>query len=606
MTDLEKEIEIYGRPMFMDLKPEKSLAADESSELLQCKTWDAEAALRMLLNNLHPKVARNWQELIVYGGSGRAARNWQEFHKIVRALKELEADETLCIQSGKAVYIAPTHKEAPRVIIANSNLVGNWATQDYFDYLDRLGLMMYGQMTAGSWIYIGTQGILQGTYESFAAAGKIDFNSDSLAGKFILTGGMGAMSGAQPMAGTLNDAVILDVEVKESEIARKVEENYCDKLTHSLDEAIDWALEAKKKKEPLSIGLVGNAADTHPELVRRGIIPDIVTDQTCAHEVKKYVPSGYDKNFVELHESGIDVREGEYVRESFKSMASHVKAMIDMQDKGAVVFDYGNAIRNQVELAFDIVNGKAPAANDMTEADVVDLRNHLKKIGLTSVRNPQGGYAFPGFVLRYVRPLFCEGKGPFRWACLSGNPKDLAAIDDALISTFPDDKPLVRWIDRVRKTVPILGLPTRICWLGYGERAKFGLIINDLIKEGTVTAPIVIGRDHLDCGSVASPSRETEGMKDGSDAIADWPLLNFALNAVNGASWVSFHHGGGVGIGKSLHAGMVIVADGTEDRAKRLKRVLTVDPGTGVMRHVDAGYEKAINVAEERKVKIPK
>ncbi|NHJ03824.1 MAG: urocanate hydratase [Candidatus Heimdallarchaeota archaeon] len=590
----------------MDMKPEKSLKADESTELLQCKTWDAEAALRMLLNNLNPKVARNWEELIVYGGSGRAARNWKEFHKIIRALKDLEPDETLCIQSGKPVYIAPTHIEAPRVILANSNLVGNWATQDYFDDLDRLGLMMYGQMTAGSWIYIGTQGILQGTYESFAAASKMDFKTDSLVGKLILTGGMGAMSGAQPMAGTLNDAVILDVEVKESEIARKVEENYCDRLTHNIDEAIEWALEAKKKEEPLSIGLVGNAAQTHPELVKRGIIPDIVTDQTCAHEVKKYVPIGYNKNYVELLEDGVKIREGEYVRESFKAMASHVKAMIDMQTKGAIVFDYGNAIRNQVELALDIVNGKAPAANNMTKDDVENLRQHLKNIGISSVRNDEGGYAFPGFVLKYVRPLFCEGKGPFRWACLSGNPKDLAAIDDALISTFPDDKPLIRWIDRVREKVPILGLPTRICWLGYGERAKFGLIINNLIKEGTVTAPVVIGRDHLDCGSVASPSRETEGMKDGSDAIADWPLLNFALNAVNGASWVSFHHGGGVGIGNSLHAGMVIVADGTSEKAKRLQRVLTVDPGTGIARHVDAGYEIASNVAKERKVKIPK
>jgi urocanate hydratase len=603
---LQKEIDVYGRPMYMDLKPEKSLAADESTELLRCKTWDAEAALRMLQNNLNPHVARKWEELIVYGGSGRAARNWKEYHKIIRALEKLEPDETLCVQSGKPVYIAPTHKDAPRVIIANSNLVGHWATQDYFDKLDRMGLMMYGQMTAGSWIYIGTQGILQGTYESFAAAAKSDFKSDSLAGKLILTAGMGAMSGAQPMAGTLNDAVILDVEVNASEIKRKVEEDYCDKMTEDLDEAINWAIEAKEKKEPLSIGLVGNAADIHPELVKRDIIPDIVTDQTSAHEVKKYVPSGYSKNYVELLEEGEKIREGEYTRESLKSMASHVKAMIDMQTKGAVVFDYGNAIRNQVELAIDIVYGNAPPTGGMTEKDVSMLKDHLEKLQLTTVRDKKGGYIYPGFVLKYVRPLFCEGKGPFRWACLSGNPKDLAAIDDALVSTFPDDKPLVRWIERVRKQVPILGLPTRICWLGYGDRAKFGLIINDLIKEGTVTAPVVIGRDHLDCGSVASPSRETEGMKDDSDAIADWPLLNFALNAVNGASWVSFHHGGGVGIGKSLHAGMVIVADGTPEKAERLQRVLTVDPGTGVARHVDAGYVKALDVAKERKVKIPK
>ncbi|MBD3192816.1 MAG: urocanate hydratase [Candidatus Heimdallarchaeota archaeon] len=588
----------------MNLKPDEPLGADTTKRY--CKTWDAEAALRMLLNNLHPDVARNWEELIVYGGSGRAARNWKEFHKIVRALKELEPDETLCIQSGKPVYIAPTHKEAPRVILANSNLVGDWATQDYFDKLDRMGLMMYGQMTAGSWIYIGTQGILQGTYETFAAAGKKDFNTDSLAGKLILTAGMGAMSGAQPMAATLNDAVILDVEVKKKEIARKVKEDYCDKMTDDLDEAIDWAMAAKKDREPLSIGLVGNAADIHPELVRRKVIPDILTDQTSAHEVKKYVPSGYEANFVELLEKGVDVREGEYVRESLKSMASHVKAMIDMQEQGAVVFDYGNALRNQVELALNIAAGQAPPVGGMTEADVADLKGHLKKIGLTKVRNKDGGYIYPGFVLRYIRPLFCEGKGPFRWACLSGDPDDLLAIDEALISAFPDDKPLIRWIKRAQKTVPILGLPTRICWLAYGDRAKFGRIINDLIKDGKVTAPVVIGRDHLDCGSVASPSRETEGMKDGSDAISDWPLLNFALNAVNGASWVSFHHGGGVGIGKSLHAGMVIVADGTKERAKRLERVLTVDPGTGIARHVDAGYALALDVSKKKDVKIPK
>jgi urocanate hydratase len=602
----EKEIDIYGRPMYMDLKPDQPLKADESTELLHCKTWDAEAALRMLYNNLNPNVARNWQELIVYGGSGRAARNWKEFHKITQALKELEPDETLCVQSGKPVYIAPSHKEAPRVIIANSNIVGHWSTQDYFDKLDRMGLMMYGQMTAGSWIYIGTQGILQGTYESFAAAGKMDFGTDSLAGKLILTAGMGAMSGAQPMAATLNDAVILDVEVDEKEIARKVEEDYCDKMTSDLDEAIEWALDAKKNKEALSIGLVGNAAETHPELLKKDIIPDIVTDQTSAHEVKKYVPVGFNKNYVELLESGVEIREGEYVRESFKSMATHVKAMIDMQAKGAVVFDYGNAIRNQVELALDITKGQASPANGMTEKDVEDLKQHLKKLSLETVRKKDGGYTYPGFVLKYVRPLFCEGKGPFRWACLSGDPKDLAAIDDALLSTFPDDKPLVRWIERVREKVPILGLPTRICWLGYGDRAKFGLIINDLIKEGTVSAPVVIGRDHLDCGSVASPSRETEGMKDGSDAVADWPLLNFALNAVNGASWVSFHNGGGVGIGKSLHAGMVLVIDGTKERAKRIKRVLTVDPGTGIARHVDAKYDKALEVAKKKGIKIPK
>ncbi|MDP7078564.1 MAG: urocanate hydratase [Candidatus Undinarchaeales archaeon] len=560
-----------ARPMFMEEKPLGDIHAYTGTEL-HCRTWDAEAALRMLMNNLDPQVALVPDQLIVYGGSGRAARNWREFNRIVQALKELGPDETLCVQSGKPVYIAPSHPEAPRVIIANSNLVPRWATQEYFDRMDQLGLTMYGQMTAGSWIYIGTQGILQGTYETFAAIGKKDFNSDSLKGKFIVTAGMGAMSGAQPLAGTMNEAVIIDVEVRRERIQQKVDEGYCDRITDSLDEALSWVNEATTAGEPLSIGLVGNAAEVLPELVRRGVTPDIVTDQTSAHDLLSYVPPGPLDEVDRLQEED----PVEYRKRSLAAICAHTEAIMAMQEAGAVAVDYGNNLRGQAEL------------------------------GGSKVRKEDGSFVYPGFVPAYIRPLFCEGKGPFRWAALSGDPEDLEVIDDALFKMFPDDKPLHRWITMARERVPVLGLPTRICWLGYGDRARFGLEINRLVGTGEVKAPIVIGRDHLDCGSVASPNRETEGMKDGSDAIGDWPLLNFALNTLNGASWVSFHHGGGVGIGNSLHAGMVIVADGTPERAKRLERVLSVDPGIGVARHVDAGYDIAITTAREKGIKIPK
>ncbi len=535
---------------------------------LQCKGWQQEAALRMLNNNLDPAVAEDTDNLIIYGGSGKAARNWDCYHAIVRSLKELEADETLLIQSGKPVGIFRTHEYSPRVLIANSNMVPHWATWEKFRELEKLGLIMYGQMTAGSWIYIGTQGILQGTYETFAAAGNKHFGGD-LAGKFILTGGMGGMGGAQPLAATMNGAVILCIEVDEHRIDRRLETRFCDKKTHSLEEALKWVEEAKSKKQPLSIGLVGNCADILPDMVQRGIIPDMVTDQTSAHdELNGYVPHGIP------YEDALKLRKSDpedYRRRSFASMVAHTQAMIDMQNKGAVVFDYGNNLRGQ---AF---------ANGLKDA-----------------------FAFPGFVPAYIRPLFCEGKGPFRWAALSGDPADIAVTDEVIKKEFSDNEPLVRWINLAAEKVAFQGLPSRICWLGYGEREKFGLIINDLVKSGKIKAPIVIGRDHLDCGSVASPNRETESMKDGSDVIADWPLLNAMLNTASGASWVSIHHGGGVGIGYSIHAGMVVVADGTDEMAKRLSRVLTNDPGTGVMRHVDAGYDEAKSFAKDHPdIKIP-
>jgi len=537
----------------------------------ECKTWDTEAALRMLYNNLDPDVALKPEELIVYGGAGRAARNWHEFNKIVSALKDLREDETLCIQSGKPVYVAPTHKDAPRVILANSNIVPRWGTQEIFNEYDRLGLMMYGQMTAGSWIYIGTQGILQGTYETFRACAKTNFGQDSLAGKFVLSAGMGSMSGAQPLAVTMNEGVLLDVEVRKEQIEKKVREGYCDMLSENLDEALRLVKEAVDMRIPRSIGLVGNAAEVHTELLQRGIIPDIVTDQTPAHDILSYVPTG-DLNELDL----LRVKNPkEYERRARESVVMHVSAMLEMQKRGAIVFDYGNNLRIQAE-----------------EGGLV-------------VKNEQGEFLYPGFVPAYIRPLFCEGKGPFRWAFLSGRAEDQRFVDNLLLETFPEDAGLKRWIEKVQKKVPIIGLPTRICWLGYGERAKFGLALNDAISGGKVSAPVVIGRDHLDSGSVASPYRETEGMKDGSDAIADWPLLNFALNTANGASWVSFHHGGGVGIGNALHAGMVIVADGAKEKAKRLERVLTVDPGIGVARHADSGEEKAIETAKEKNIKIP-
>lgn len=569
--NIEEELKKYGRPMHMAEKPEEPIKARTGIEL-ECKNWDAEAALRMLRNNITPGVALKPDELIVYGGTGRAARNWHEYHKIVRALKSLEDDETLCVQSGKPVYIAKTYREAPRVIIANSNIVPYWATQENFDKYDQMGLIMYGQMTAGSWIYIGTQGILQGTYETFAACSKKDFKSDTLKGKFALSAGMGAMSGAQPMAVTMNEGILLDVEVRRERIEQKVKEGYCDKITESLDEALKWIEEAKKAARPLSIGLVGNAAEVYPELVKHGVIPNIVTDQTPAHDLGSYIPIGNLQELEELKQKNLK----EYHKRTSDSIVKHTAAILEMQRQGAIAFDYGNNLRQRAEE------------------------------GGLKVRDENGRFLYPGFVPAYIRPLFCQGKGPFRWAALSGDAKDIYRLDQAIIETFPEDISLHRWIKKAKERVPIIGLPTRICWLGYGDRAKFGKVINDLVAKGEVKAPVVIGRDHLDCGSVASPNRETEGMLDGSDAIADWPLINFALNGINGASWVSFHHGGGVGIGYSLHAGMVIVADGTKERAERLERVLTVDPGTGIARHVDAGYEGAIKTAKEKGVKIPK
>ncbi len=558
------------RPMFYEERPEFPIKAYTGTDL-HCSNWDSEAALRMFMNNLDPGIAIQPEDLIVYGGTGRAARNWREYNRIVKILKGLKIDETLCIQSGKPVYIAKTHKQAPRIIIANSNIVPAWATQDNFDRYDEMGLIMYGQMTAGSWIYIGTQGIIQGTYETFAALGRKEFNSGSLKGKFILTAGMGGMSGAQPLAATMNEGVILDVEVRRERILRKVEEGYCDRITDDMDKALEWVIDAKKQKTPLSVGLVGNAADVHPELLKRDVIPDIVTDQTPAHDIYSYVPAGELDELDRLRQKD----KAEYKKRALDSIYVHTNAILEMQEKGAICFDYGNNLRGQAELAG------------------------------VEIRNNGGKFKYPGFVPAYIRPLFCEGKGPFRWAALSGDKADIEEIDNELLKTFPDDSSLVRWINLAREKIPSQGLPSRICWLGYGSRAEFGLIINDMVKKGKIKAPIAIGRDHLDCGSVASPYRETEDMKDGSDAIADWPLLNFALNAVSGASWVSFHHGGGVGIGNSLHAGMVIVADGTKEREERLERVLTVDPGIGVARHVDAGYSEAEATAVRKEIKIP-
>ena len=558
------------RPMFYEERPEFPIRAHTGTDL-QCNNWDSEAALRMLMNNLDPHVAIQPEELIVYGGTGRAARNWREYNRIVKALKSLKDDETLCIQSGKPVYVAKTYEQSPRVVIANTNIVPAWATQDNFDKYDEMGLIMYGQMTAGSWIYIGTQGIIQGTYETFAALGKKEFDSTSLKGKFILTAGMGGMSGAQPLAVTMNEGVILDVEVRRERIQRKVDEGYCDRITDKIDEALEWVMDAKKKKVPISVGLVGNAAEVHPELVRRDIIPDIVTDQTPAHDIYSYVPTGELSEVDNLRQKD----RKEYRKRALDSIFIHTNAILKMQEKGAVCFDYGNNLRGQAELAG------------------------------VEIRRDDGKFKYPGFVPAYIRPLFCEGKGPFRWAALSGDRADIEEIDNELLKTFPEDLSLIRWVNLAKGKIPMEGLPARICWLGYGERAEFGMIINNMVKNGKIKAPIVIGRDHLDCGSVASPNRETEDMRDGSDAIADWPLINFALNSIAGASWVSFHHGGGVGIGNSLHAGMVIVADGTREREKRLERVLTVDPGMGIARHVDAGYERAKDIAIKKEIKIP-
>jgi len=523
--------------------------------------------MRMLMNNLDPEVAERPEDLVVYGGSGKAARNWECFEAIVRSLKSLENDETLLVQSGKPVGIFRTHADAPRVLLANSNLVPAWATWEEFWRLEALGLIMYGQMTAGSWIYIGTQGILQGTFETFAEVANQHFGG-TLQGRFALTAGLGGMGGAQPLAATMNGAAILCVEVDAHRIQRRLETRYCDVSTRNLEEALKWIDQARSEKRGLSVALEGNAADVFPELVRRDITPDVVTDQTSAHDpLNGYIPNGLaDEDVNDLRAKNPQ----EYIRRSFEAMSAHVRAMLDMQKKGAVVFDYGNNLRGQA------------------------YQNGVKD-----------AFDFPGFVPAYVRPLFCEGKGPFRWVALSGDPKDIHRTDQAILETFPKNEALARWIRLAQERVHFQGLPARICWLGYGERAEFGERINHLVKKGEISAPVVIGRDHLDCGSVASPRRETEAMKDGSDAIADWPILNAMINAVSGATWVSFHHGGGVGIGQSLHAGMVIVADGTDAASARLQRVLTCDPGMGIIRHADAGYEKAIEVAQQKGVKIP-
>jgi len=534
---------------------------------ITCKSWQTEAAMRMLMNNLDPEVAEKPAELIVYGGSGKAARNWEAYHLLVKCLKNLENDETLLVQSGKPVGIFKTHEDAPRVLISNAMLVPHWGNWEKFRELEELGLTMYGQMTAGSWIYIGTQGILQGTYETFAAAAKKHFGG-SLKGRLVLSAGLGGMGGAQPLAVTLNDGVFLGVEVDPARIKRRLETGYLNTMVDRLEDALILALGAKEKGISKSIGLVGNAAEIHPELVRRGIVPDLVTDQTSAHDaLNGYVPMG-----LTLEEaSELRIKDPQaYLRRAMESMAAHVKAMLELQRKGSIVFDYGNNIRAQ---AF--------------EAGVKDA------------------FSYPGFVPAYIRPLFCEGKGPFRWAALSGDPTDIYKTDEAVLKEFPEDESLARWIRLAREKVKFQGLPARICWLDYGQRARMGKVFNDMVAKKKLKAPIVIGRDHLDSGSVASPYRETEGMKDGSDAIADWPILNALLNVAAGATWVSVHHGGGVGIGYSIHAGMVVVADGTQKAEKRLLRVLTTDPGTGVMRHTDAGYDEAIRAAKESGVKIP-
>ncbi len=532
-----------------------------------CKGWTQEAALRMLMNNLDPEVAERPEDLVVYGGTGRAARSWEAFDAIVRTLRELEDDETLLVQSGKPVGVFRTHPGAPRVLIANSNLVGRWANWETFRELERQGLIMYGQMTAGSWIYIGTQGILQGTYETLGAVARERFGG-SLKGSWTLTGGMGGMGGAQPLAATMNEGAILVVEVDPRRIERRVETRYCDRMTDDLDQALEWVLGARERGEALSVGLVGNCAEVLPELVRRGVTPDVLTDQTSAHdELNGYIPAGLSL------EAAAELRRSdpkEYVRRSMASMRTHCEAMVEMMRRGAVTFDYGNNLRGQAK-----------------EAGYDDA------------------FAFPGFVPAYVRPLFCQGKGPFRWAALSGDPEDIYRSDDLVLELFPEDEHLRRWITMAREKVEFQGLPARICWLGQGERARFGVALNELVAKGELKAPVVIGRDHLDTGSVASPFRETEAMKDGSDAIADWPILNALLNTASGASWVSFHHGGGVGIGNSLHAGQVLVADGTAAMRERIERVLTNDPGLGVARHADAGYELAAETAREQGIRLP-
>jgi len=532
-----------------------------------CKGWAQEAAMRMLMNNLDPEVAERPEDLVVYGGTGRAARSWEAFDAIVRTLRELENDETLLIQSGKPVAVFRTHPYAPRVLIANSNLVPRWATWEHFHELERKGLIMFGQMTAGSWIYIGTQGILQGTYETFGAVAREHFGG-TLKGRWVLTGGMGGMGGAQPLAATMNEGAILVVEVDPKRIERRVQTRYCDRMTDDLDTALEWVLGARERGEALSVGLVGNCAEVLPELVRRGITPDVLTDQTSAHDaLNGYIPAGLSvEAAAELRRADPDA----YVRRSMESMRIHCEAMVELMRRGAVTFDYGN-----------------------------NLRGQAKDAGFTDA------FAYPGFVPAYIRPLFCQGKGPFRWVALSGDPEDIYRTDELVLELFPEDQHLLRWITMAREKVQFQGLPARICWLGQGERARFGVALNDLVARGELKAPIVIGRDHLDTGSVASPFRETEGMKDGSDAVADWAILNALLNTASGASWVSFHHGGGVGIGNSLHAGQVLVVDGTPEMRERIERVLTNDPGIGVARHADAGYELAVETARAHGIKLP-
>ena len=560
--------ELLSRPSVEDDVPAgpRPVRAPRGS-VISCKGWQQEAALRMIMNNLDAEVAERPDDLVVYGGTGKAARSWEAFDAIVRALRNLENDETLLVQSGKPVAVFRTHTSAPRVLIANSNLVGRWANWDYFRELEKKGLIMYGQMTAGSWIYIGSQGIVQGTYETFGSVARKHFDG-TLAGRFVLTSGLGGMGGAQPLAATMQGAVVLAVEVDETRVDKRIESRYLDRKTSSLDEALAWIETAKAERLPLSIGLVGNAADVLPALASRGVIPDVLTDQTSAHDMLNgYVPAGMPLSEALALRAADPTR---YVKLSTASAVVHVTAMLEMQKQGAVTFDYGNNIRT-VALDAGLVNA----------------------------------FDIPGFVPEYVRPLFCEGKGPFRWVALSGDPKDIARTDDLVLELFPHDEHLKRWITLARERIAFQGLPARICWLGQGERARFGVALNDLVASGELSAPIVIGRDHLDTGSVASPFRETEGMRDGSDAIADWAILNALLNVASGASWVSFHHGGGVGIGNSLHAGQVIVADGTPEMRERLERVLTNDPGIGVARHADAGYESAVSTASAHGIQIP-
>ena len=534
---------------------------------IECKGWEQEAALRMLYNNLDPEVAERPEDLVVYGGIGKAARNWESFEAIENTLRNLEKDETMLIQSGKPVAVFKTHEEAPRVLMSNSVLVPKWATWEHFNELDKKGLMMYGQMTAGSWIYIGSQGIVQGTYETFAELANQNYDG-TLRGTITLTAGLGGMGGAQPLAVTMNEGVALCVEIDESRIDKRIDTRYLDVKTDSLDEALKLAEEARDEGRPLSIGLIGNAAEVHHEILKRDFKIDVVTDQTSAHDpLNGYIPEGYS---LEKAKALRDADPVEYVKLSSASMAKHVEAMLLFKDKGAVVFDYGNNIR---QVAFD-----------------------------TGVTN---AFDFPGFVPAYIRPLFCEGKGPFRFVALSGDPNDIAAADKKMRELFPDNEKLLRWLDMAEEKIAFQGLPSRIAWLGYGERVKMGLALNDMVKTGEISAPIVIGRDHLDSGSVASPNRETESMKDGSDAVGDWAILNALVNTAAGGSWISVHHGGGVGMGYSLHAGMVVVADGSDRAARRLERVLTTDPGMGVVRHVDAGYDIAIATAKEKGVNIP-